>query len=121
MGRKKPAKYHNEKVSYDGYTFDSRAELRRYNELKLLEGAGKIGELTVQPKFPLKCGEFDIKIRSDRYKNGRKVSYFADFSYNDYEKAERIVEDVKGFDTAVSRLKRAIVEAQYGVRVVIVR
>lgn len=81
----------------------------------------KIGELTLQPKFWLKCGKHYIKIRSKGYPNGRKASYTADFSYNDYERAERIVEDVKGYDTSESRLRRAIIEAQYGVKVEIVR
>lgn len=121
VGKRKPPKYGNQKVTFDGHTFDSRAELRRYNELKLLEGAGKIGELTLQPKFELKCGEQHVLIRSKGFPNGRKATYRADFSYNDYEKAESIVEDVKGYDTSESRLRRAIVEAQYGVRVVIVR
>lgn len=86
-----------------------------------MEKAGLISELELQPKFQLKCGGESILLRSKRYKNGRKASYRADFSYHDHDTGERIVEDVKGFFTPLSALKIGIVEAEYGVRVVIVR
>ena len=126
MGKRKPlpkrvAKYGNRKVQHGGYKFDSVRECDRYKELCLLQEAGEITLLEVQPKFPLRCGDEDIRIRSDRYPNGRRSSYYADFAYRDERTGERVVEDVKGWDTAVSRLKRAIVEAQYGVQVTIVR
>ena len=116
---KKVAKYRNKKVEYGGQKFDSIREFERFQELRLLEKAGKIINLIVQPRYFLRCGEKDVKIRSDRYPNGRHVSYYADFEYE--ENGEKIVEDVKGKDTPVSRLKRAFIEAQYGVRVRIVR
>lgn len=77
--------------------------------------------MKLQPKFPLYIGDNPILIRSERYPNGRKASYRADFVYQDHDRNERVVEDVKGVDTSESRLRRAIVEAQYGVRVEIVR
>ena len=125
MGRSKSlpksvAKYKNKKVIYDGHRFDSIREAERYIELKALEEQGKIKNLTLQPKYWLKSGDNDIKIRSDRYPNGRRCSYTADFKYIDDQGVEQ-VEDVKGIDTNVSRLRRAIVEAQYGVRVIVVR
>jgi len=86
-----------------------------------MQEAGEIISLEVQPKFPLRVNGQPIKIRSDRYPGGRAVSYYADFSYYDERLGERVVEDVKGQDTPMSRLKRAIVEAQYGVPVKIVR
>lgn len=125
MGRraslpKSVAKYKNKKVVLDGHRFDSKREAERYVELKALEDQGKIINLTLQPKYWLKCGDKDIKIRSGRYPNGRRASYTADFSFTDDQGVEH-VEDVKGIDTNVSRLRRAIVEAQYGVRVTVVR
>lgn len=117
--RQSRTKYGNRKVAYDGYKFDSKRECDRYKELRILEAAGKITELKIQPKFQLRTGEKDIKIRSGRYPNGRRVAYFADFSYmDDYG---LVIEDVKGQDTPVSKLKRAIVEAQYGIPVTLVR
>jgi hypothetical protein len=120
VGDNKPAKYRNRKVIADGHKFDSVREHDRYVELKALRDNGKITGLELQPKYWLKSGKNDIKIRSERYPNGRRTSYTADFVYID-DRGVTHVEDVKGMDTNVSRLRRAIVEAQYGIRVEIVR
>lgn len=120
MGGKASPKYRNKKVEHDGHKFDSIRECDRYKELKLLSDQGKITSLELQPKFWLKCGGKDVLMRSDRYPNGRRCSYRADFSFID-DRGDKHVEDVKGMDTNVSRLRRAMVEAEYGVRVEIVR
>jgi hypothetical protein len=107
-------KYRNVKTVVDGITFDSKAEARRYSELKLLERANEIRDLKLQPRYPLAIGDRPISIRN---KHGvkRKVVYIADFQYE--QAGEIFIEDVKGYDTPTSRLKRGIVEAQYGIRV----
>ncbi|MBN1114444.1 MAG: DUF1064 domain-containing protein, partial [Oligoflexia bacterium] len=46
-------KYKNVKTTVDGITFDSKKEADRYSELKLLERAGKIKDLILQPKFEI--------------------------------------------------------------------
>lgn len=98
-------KYRNKKVQIDMYVFDSIAESRRYKELVLLQRAGKITELRLQPKFLLQeCFR----------KNGktyRKIEYIADFMYEENNKI--IVEDVKGKETEVFKLKRKLFEHQY--------
>ena len=80
-------KYGNIKTKLDGYTFDSRKEANRYAELKMLELAGRISQLVIQPKFRI--------IDSVRWngKTHRARFYIADFQYFDGEKI--IVEDVK--------------------------
>ena len=51
----------------DGIRFDSKREMQRYSELKLLLRAGVIRELELQPEFPCKV-------------NGTLVCrYYADF------------------------------------------
>ena len=68
-------KYRNKKVQVDMFVFDSIAESRRYKELKLLEQAGEISKLELQPKFTL---------QESFRKNGktyRKIEYRADFMY----------------------------------------
>jgi len=68
-------KYRNKKVQVDMFVFDSIAESRRYKELKLLEQAGKISKLELQPKFTL---------QESFRKNGktyRKIEYRGDFMY----------------------------------------
>ena len=100
-------KYGSRKVQVDGITFDSQKEAYRYNELKLLERAGKISNLELQPKFEL--------IPTQRYKGKtlRKMSYYADFKYLD-EEGNVIVEDTKGFKTDVYQIKKKLLIQKYG-------
>ncbi len=98
-------KYRNKKVQVDMYVFDSIAESRRYKELKLLERAGEISNLTLQPRFLLQEG---FKKNGKTY---RKVEYIADFLY--VQKGKRIVEDVKGIQTDVFKLKHKLFEKKY--------
>lgn len=98
-------KYRNKKVQVDMYVFDSIAESRRYKELKLLEKAGKIQNLELQPHFLL---------QEAFKKNGRtfrKIEYIADFKY--IENGKIIVEDVKGIQTDVFKLKHKLFEKKY--------
>ena len=47
------SKYKNKKTQIDMYVFDSTKEAKRYRELKLLEMAGEISNLELQPRFLL--------------------------------------------------------------------
>lgn len=113
------SKYHARPVWIDGIRFASKREGQRYEELKLLARSGEIRDLELQPRFPIVVGDTPVKIRSAGYPNGRRVSYVADFKYRQGDR--EVVEDVKGMDTPVSQLKRALVEAVYGVNVRVVR
>jgi hypothetical protein len=98
-------KYHNKKTEIDGILFDSKKEAERYQYLKLLERAGEIHGLTLQPSYDLIA------------QGGRKVGkYRADFKYN--QNGRLIVEDVKGVRTAVYRLKKKIVEAVHHIQII---
>lgn len=99
------SKYNNKKVQVDMYVFDSIAESKRYNELKLLEKAGKIKELELQPRFLLQEG---FKKNGKTY---RKIEYVADFQYE--ENGKLVVEDVKGIQTDVFKLKHKLFEHEY--------
>lgn len=91
-------KYHNIHTTIDGIRFDSKKEARRYADLILLQKAGAIRQLELQPRFPIVV-------------NGVKVcTYVADFAY--FENA-RVVEDVKGVRTAVYKLKAKMLLACY--------
>lgn len=98
-------KYKNKKVIVDDYIFDSIQESRRYKELKLLLRAGEISDLQLQPKFLLQEG---FKKNGKTY---RKIEYIADFQY--IERGKTIVEDVKGIQTDVFKLKHKIFEKLY--------
>lgn len=98
-------KYKNKKVQVDMYVFDSIAESRRYKELALLEKAGEIENLQLQPKFLL---QDSFKKNGKTY---RKIEYIADFMYE--EKGKVIVEDVKGMETKEFKIKRKLFEYKY--------
>ena len=113
-------KYGAEAQVVDGHKFPSKREARRYGELKMLVQAGEISKLELQPKYELGTDDAPILLRSERYPNGRRAAYFADFRYYRNHAGITVVEDVKGMDTPLSRLKRAIVHAQYGIEIVLV-
>lgn len=98
-------KYGAKRTEVDGITFASKAEAKRYQELKLLEKAGEINGLVLQPRFPLYvCGEEIGK-------------YIADFSYLKRGETIHTIEDVKGMRTPQYRWKRKHFQAQYGLEI----
>ena len=99
------SKYGNKKVLIDGIKFDSMAEGRRYKELKLMQRAGIIKELELQPKFLL---QESFKKNGKTY---RKVEYIADFQYK--ENGKVVIEDVKGKKTDIFKLKHKLFEYKY--------
>jgi len=108
------SKYRAQPTTVDGIRFHSKAEARRYRELQRLEQAGEIvGEIERQPPFPLYL--------EDAYTDQRVCvcTYLADFLYTRAD-GEVVVEDVKGFDTPMSKLKRKMVAASYGIKVQVV-
>jgi len=50
----------------------------------------------------------------------RQIAYEADFEYIDSETGRRVIEDVKGVQTAVFKLKRKLVEYQYKIEIVLI-
>jgi hypothetical protein len=125
---RKPHKYHAQATTIDGIKFASKAEGRRYSDLKLLERAGEISGLELQPEYPLviprlvdgKLTNVAVRIRSAKRPNGTRTKYTADFRYQDKRTGRQVVEDVKGVDTTASRLRRAVVECIYGIEIVLI-
>lgn len=103
-------KYHNKKTFIDGIKFDSKLEAERFAQLKMMECAGVIRDLELQPEYEL--------LPSFR-KNGktwRRTVYKADFKYILCEDDITIIEDVKGSTaviTDVFRLKQKLFEYKY--------
>ena len=100
-------KYHNKETVVDGITFDSRLEAARYRELKLMERAGAIQALTLQPEFELQP---PFKKNGKTY---RRIVYKADFSYYSVKEGKVIVEDTKGYVTKEYALKKKLFEYRY--------
>lgn len=114
------------KPVYDNHRFDSQLELERYLVLKLMQKAGEISGLELQPKFPIEIGGVKVMMRSKRYhKNGRQLVYIADFRYTQLPRLGRpvdkkVIEDVKmqsGHKEPAYKIKRALMEAM-GYRIV---
>lgn len=99
-------KYNAKKTTVDGITFDSKAEARRYGELKLLQRADEISHLKLQPEFLLLPS---VTLPSG--KKQRAIKYRADFSY--VEDGRRVIEDVKGMETAAFKLKAKLFHYRY--------
>ena len=120
-------KYYNIKTkTSDGNIFDSYKEARRWEQLRLLEKAGKIRELTRQVAYELIPAQYEPYERYSkkgvRLKDGvrlieRRVEYVADFVYTDAETGENIVEDTKGVRTKDYIIKRKLMYAVHGIKV----
>jgi len=108
----KPSKYHAVKTTVGTITFDSAAEARRYGELKVLERAGELGLLELQPRYRLTVTAPVGTVVIGEYR--------ADFRYRTAA-GDLVVEDVKGMATPLYRWKKKHTEAQYGVTIVEVR
>lgn len=98
-------KYINEPTEAHGIRFDSKAEARRYEQLRLLEQAGAITDLTVHPRYEL------LPARTVDGKRKRARRYEGDFGY--VEDGRQVVEDVKGAVTQVFSLKADLFRYRY--------
>lgn len=92
-------KYRNVPTVIDGYRLDSKAEAKRYGELRLLEQARQIRGLTVHPRYPLEVNDVLV------------CTYEADFSYTMNGNWVPVIEDVKGVKTPAYRIKKKLFEA----------
>lgn len=96
-------KYLNTAITIGGKKFDSLKERQRWNELNLLQRAGKITDLQRQVKFVLIPTQYERYERysektGKRLKDGirvveKEVSYYADFVY--MKDGKKVVEDTK--------------------------
>lgn len=96
------------KTVNNGITFHSRGESERYSELLILQKAGLIKDLELQPVFELQS--------SFCYK-GKKVSsitYIADFKYLEVDSGMCVIEDFKGFETKDFLIKKKLFLKKYG-------
>lgn len=98
-----------EERTLDGIVFDSKTEMMRYAELKLLVRAGEVQDLELQP-------EFRVSINGQHY-----CTYTADFAYT--EKGERVFEEIKSKGTAADpayRLRKKAAELFHGVKIKVI-
>jgi hypothetical protein len=101
-------KYHNVKKIVDGIVFDSTKEAHRYRELVILQKAGAITALEVQPRYELIAS------------NGEIIGHFTgDFRYLDAKTGTIVVEDVKAppSRTTAYQLRKRLVRACHGITI----
>lgn len=119
----KRSKYRAKPTTVDGVRFHSLGEARRYQELRLLEKAGEIESLELQPVFvlkaPLTTGTFRGAARAMAGELPTIGKYIADFKYYDGKAGGWIVEDFKGMDLPLGKWKRKHAEQQYGIKVLV--
>ena len=91
------SKYNNQKTTIDSITFDSKAEARRYGELQILQKSGEIKGFGRQPSFVI--DDSGSRYRPDFIVCGKNNELW--------------VEDVKGMETPVFKLKKRRWEENY--------
>lgn len=105
----KRQKYGARPTTLDGARFHSKGEAQRWAELQVLERVGKIMNLERQVPFPLV-----VNGRPLLTPKGRPMKAVIDFTYFDVAANEDVIEDFKGYQTAESRLKLALLAAITG-------
>lgn len=101
----KRSKYGAVRTEVDGIMFASKAEASHYSSLKLLERAGAITDLELQPRYTLTVNKMHVGV------------YVADFRFTDTATGKTRVQDVKGVKTPAYRLKKKLVRAIHGIEI----
>lgn len=102
-------KYNAKKTVINGITFASRLEAERYQQLMLLERAGEISGLVLQPELQVMEGWIDPETGEKH----RSRFYVGDFKYLDIQNHCWVIEDTKGMETTEFRLKWEYVQSEY--------
>lgn len=98
-----------EERTLGGVVFASKKEMKRYAELQLLQRAGEVQDLELQP-------EFRVSINDQHF-----CTYTADFAYT--EKGQRVIEELKSTGTAKDaayRLRKKAAELFYNIKVKVI-
>jgi hypothetical protein len=93
-------KYKNKPTEVDGIRFASMREACRYKHLKILEKAGAIHGLRLQPRYPMTVQGLHV------------CTYVGDFEFT--ENGRLVTEDSKGVKTAEFVIKAKLFHALYG-------
>lgn len=118
------SKYNNKRTTVDGITFDSKREAQRYQELKIELEAGRIKNLRLQPEYHVQ----EAYVDPETGQRVKPIKYIADFYYERHWKQGEgwegwapIVEDVKGVQTDVFKLKYQMMIERFGIWVDIIK
>lgn len=110
----KRSKYGNKKVEIDGHVFDSLAESKFYQQVKLREKAGELLFFRLQPRFLLQEA-------FEKYgKKHRRIDYVADFEIHHTDGSIEVI-DVKGVLTPVFKIKQKMFHKKYPHKLTLVK
>ena len=100
------SKYNSKKVEYKGILFDSKVEMKYYQELEQKVDRGEIKSFSTQPTYTLipKFEKFGKKYRA--------MTYTPDFLIINNDDTELLV-DIKGFGTLASELRKKLFDYFY--------
>lgn len=101
-------KFGNVETSFGTMKFDSKLEAQRYSELIGLQYAKRITSLKTQ--VPI---ELQPAFRTKDGKAIRAIHYIADFIYRETATGKTVVEETKGFQTDVSKIKMKMLQYAY--------
>jgi hypothetical protein len=107
------SKYGARPCEIGGEKYRSQKEAKRHQELVLLQKAGRIAGLTREVPFVLAPG---VAIAGEKRKRPA-VRYVADFVYSTAD-GRTVVEDAKGMQTPMYRLKKHLMATVHGISVV---
>jgi hypothetical protein len=106
-------KYRSTPCQVGGDRYRSKRERDRHQALLLLQRAGAISGLEREVAFDLAPG---IKIAGES-RARPPLRYFADFVYVDARTGATVVEDAKGVQTPVYRVKKHLMATVHGIHV----
>jgi len=116
----KKSKYGSKKTEFDGVVFDSKKEASYYQELLMLQKAGEVIDIELQPKF---FYEIHYQQPKENYPISqgnslmKRAFYRADFKVVYTDGRVEIV-DCKGFKTSIYKQKKKIIETLYGIIII---
>lgn len=99
----------------DGIVFASKMEMDRYSQLKLMEKGGLLRDLQVQPRFEL------LPAFERNGKHFLPTTYVGDFAYFDCVTKKRVVEEVKGYETDVWKLKQKLFHFKHNMELRVIK
>jgi Protein of unknown function (DUF1064) len=101
--RARKHKYNAKPCEVNGIKYRSQKEMKRHQDLLLMEKAGQISDLKREVPFVL------FPSTTINGKKVREVKYIADYTYFNL-RGELICEDTKGFRTPVYKLKKIMMK-----------
>ena len=107
-------KYHNKPCQVGAEKYRSQRERNRHQELLLLERAGHIAGLKREVPFLLAPS---VKLIGER-RFRPALKYVADYVYSEAHTGKVIIEDAKGVQTTVYRMKKHLMKTVLGLDVV---